>query len=268
MVDASQVVAWCTAAGHAVSARPGEPVLALELGGSGGRPARVELGSGDEPLRFAATVPAAGTGLETDLLDGVLAVVAIARPALVDVRRDPAGAAEASVTLYPDGVTRHSVLAALDELVKTRYAIEEALESARQAQALRAALAGAAREPNPVGEPDVAGEPASDEEAAAPTEVAAVASGPSGEPMAATGWASAPAAPASTTPEPPAPRWCYVEGAVPVQGLDGSGRVDGHLQPGRWYQWVAEEGGWARVADPEGTLEGWADPAQLRFQRA
>jgi hypothetical protein len=58
-------------------------------------------------------------------------------------------------------------------------------------------------------------------------------------------------------------QWVYVLDPVEVRGLHDTTVVVGSLQPGTWYLMQSEEGGWARIADPEGSLEGWAPAAQV-----
>jgi len=61
-----------------------------------------------------------------------------------------------------------------------------------------------------------------------------------------------------------AAEWVYVLDPVEVRGLQDTEVVVGSLQPGTWYLLVSEEGAWARVADPDGRLEGWAPATQVR----
>ncbi len=74
-------------------------------------------------------------------------------------------------------------------------------------------------------------------------------------------------------PKPPPPEplttaaeWVYVLDPVEVRGLRDTTAVVGSLQPGTWYLLVSEEGAWARVTDPDGVLEGWAEEAHIRRQ--
>ena len=60
--------------------------------------------------------------------------------------------------------------------------------------------------------------------------------------------------------------WVYVLERVQVQGLHDTSAVIGILEPGIWYLLVSEEGGWARIADPDGHLEGWAPAAQIHHR--
>lgn len=60
--------------------------------------------------------------------------------------------------------------------------------------------------------------------------------------------------------------WVYVLDPVEVRGLYDTAVAVGMLQPGTWYLMSNVEGDWARVADGDGTLDGWADAAKLHAQ--
>lgn len=230
MIDPHLVAGWCVGAGHTVAPTPDSDVLTLTLRGSHAS-ARIEPPGADGPVCFVALVTVDATPLDPTALDDVLALVELSRGPLVEISSRPAGSvdavsAEVRVSIYQDGLTRHAVLAALDELTKSCGAAREAIVMAHQEQLLRAVLS---------------------EGATSPGHTTTWSPPPDPEPAAAGAVAQ------------PVPHWCYVTRVVELRDLTATDRVIGHLEPGAWYEALDERGGWRRVRATDGPIEGWAD---------
>ncbi|MCZ7534900.1 MAG: hypothetical protein M5T61_02425 [Acidimicrobiia bacterium] len=253
MTELDRIIEWCVAAGHHVSQRPGESTLALTLA-SGGAEGRIEPGAGGDPICFAVPVHLGDEPLGQSTLAATLDGVAALRGPLVEVEpgRGDGCTAEVRVFVYPDGVTRHAVLAALDELRKTGRSVSDAVRSARQTRALLEAYSGP--------EPDspTGGAPPPQTLGADTDDTVVTPPRPEEERTV--------EAPAATAAGTPAPRWCYVNAVTEVRDATAPERVAGHLQPGTWYEALEESGGWLRVRSADSVLDGWVDATCANFE--
>ncbi len=288
MTGADRIIEWCVAAGHHVAQRPGDPALTLTLA-SGGAEGRIEPSTGDDPVRFVVPVPLGDESLERSALVATLDAVATSRGPLVEILpgSDHERTAEVGVAVYPDGITRHAVLAALDELGKTRRSVVEAVRAALLTRALSDAFStpvtdGSASDATPAPASHAGATVVTDATVVAPsvpseeTTVVApptpdTATAPIPETDATVVAPPVPAAettvetPVAASTAAPTPRWCYVNAVTEVRDSSAPERVAGHLQPGTWYQAFEESGGWLRVRSTDGALDGWIDATRAGF---
>lgn len=139
---------WCDESGFTWEDGDGSVALRIALEAEAGLAVDLELPDGTKPMRLNACValPAAAE-LPADRLAEVVEDVVLGRSSLIDARPTEDGAgAEIVVVVYPDGVTRHNVLAALFEIQKVRLLLIREVDAAVAAERTVASLEALASE--------------------------------------------------------------------------------------------------------------------------
>ncbi len=139
---------WCDESGFTCMDGDGPTSLRIGLDAEAGLAVDLELPDGVQPMRLNDRVPLpAAAELTGDRLAEVVEDVVLGRSALVDARpTDDGTGAEIVVVVYPDGVTRNNVLAALFEIQKVRLLLIREVDAAVAAERTVASLEALASE--------------------------------------------------------------------------------------------------------------------------
>ena len=139
----AQLLVWCRAEGlpgdpsHAGDGTPEGLVVALEP--DHGLDVRIDLGDGERPLRFRQRFTVWGddeaaefdrSGLDQQALTTLVDDGVRRRSSLIDATVDEHGTADIAVSVYPDGLNRHSFMTAIYECLKLRESIRADVRAA------------------------------------------------------------------------------------------------------------------------------------------